>query len=66
MNNECEHHWQFQHTVYWFGSQVSGSSARYRMIGDRYYCTKCLATAVRNERERGTSYDKPIEGTVPK
>lgn len=66
MATDCEHNWQFQQTVFWFGHERPGSSARDMHLGDRYFCTKCLDSRIANERIHGTSYDKRIEGTVPK
>lgn len=63
---ECQHVWRFQHVVYWSGGQRYGSSARDRIIGDKYYCEKCLYTAVQNQRAFGTDYDKPPEGVFPR
>lgn len=61
----CEHNFQFQGVVYKSGRQLPGSGACARHYFDRYYCTKCLTTADRNEREHGNDYGKALDGTVP-
>lgn len=66
MSTACEHHWQYQGVVYSHGHQLPGSGAQARIYEDRYFCSRCLATADRNPREMGNSYVKPIEGSYPK
>ena len=66
MNDDCDHRWQFQGGVYSFDEYRPGSSAQERVIEDRYFCEKCLEVRHRNKRYAGTSYDKPIIGTLPK
>lgn len=63
---DCEHNYQYQGTVYWFGYQLAGSSAHERILGDRYFCTKCLNTVIKNERIDGTSYSPRIAGVLPR
>lgn len=62
----CEHNWQFQSTVYSYGHQCAGSSARDRIYEDRYYCTKCLDVKDVRPREIGNNYSPVIVGAVPK
>lgn len=61
----CEHNWRFKGLVYREGSAVAGSSAKTRLYGDAFYCTKCLEQAVVNWREIGNSYEKPLPGAMP-
>lgn len=63
---DCTHKWNFQQTVYWHGELRPGSDARTRYYADRYFCEHCLATRLSNERPEGTSYGKPLAGTVPR
>ena len=65
--NNCEHQWEYQGTVYWNAEfPRPGSGAYDRIYGDRFFCNRCLAIRIINERKHGTSYDQPIEGTLPK
>lgn len=66
MSQQCEHVWRFQHTVWWPGRDLAGSSASERMLGDLYYCEKCLARRIANERVHGTTYSPKIEGVLPR
>lgn len=66
MSAECDHVWRFQSVVFWFGRQLPGSSATERILGDRYYCERCLETTIRNERKHGNSYNTAVEGTMPR
>jgi hypothetical protein len=63
----CDHHYEFQQTVYHFADHpLPGSGAHARIYSDRYYCIKCLDTQLRNERELGNSYAQPLPGTLPR
>jgi hypothetical protein len=62
----CDHNYQFQGVVYSYGHQLVGSGARAVFYEDKYFCTNCLDIKFLNKREHGNSYQKAIEGTMPK
>lgn len=62
----CEHNYVFKGLIYSHGAHMPGSDARYRTYEDAYYCSKCLHSVFKNAREIGSSYDKPIQGAMPK
>lgn len=64
--SDCDHKWAFQHVVYWNGRVRPGTDARDRMYGDAFFCEKCLARRITNEREMGNTYHQPIQGTYPR
>jgi hypothetical protein len=63
----CDHTWVFGGLRYQESDYPRpGSSARDRIYWDWFYCYSCLASQHVNERVFGTSYDKPIEGAIPR
>ncbi len=61
------HEYRFAQLVYSFNEwPIPGSGARERYLEDKFTCSKCLHTRYANKRTNGNSYDKPIEGSVPK
>jgi hypothetical protein len=67
VTTECtDHVFAFQGMVYHFGRQEPGSSAHEMIYEDRYYCTRCLLIVDKNARHHANSYQKKLEGAVPK
>lgn len=64
--SDCQHNFQFKGVVYSKGSSRPGTDARNMDYEDSFFCTKCLVQKYTNKRSEGSSYGKPIEGTMPK
>jgi hypothetical protein len=65
--SECEHDFAFAVVVYSYATErMWGSDAKGRIYEDRFVCRRCLETRDINPRAEGSSYTKPVEGTMPK
>jgi hypothetical protein len=66
MKQECHHDWCYAGVVFSFGDRLPGSNANERVYEDRFYCRHCLATKDINRRVFGNTYQKLVEGSMPK
>lgn len=62
---DCEHAFEHQGLVTWPGIYpLPGSGAHARNYADAYFCTKCCALRLRNERVMGNTYEKARSGAI--
>ena len=62
----CEHAYDYQGLVTWPSEDpLPGSGARARIYADAFFCTRCCALRLMNERQMGSTYTKAIDGAVP-
>ena len=64
---ECDHNFSYAGLVWHFEKySMPGSGAHEIIYEDRYFCQKCLEIRDINPRVHGNSYEKRIEGSIPK
>lgn len=62
---ECDHAFAHQGVVTWPSKYpLPGSGAHGRIYADAYFCTRCCALKLTNEREMGSTYEKVRNGAV--
>ena len=63
----CDHSFSYAGLVWHFDKYpMPGSGAHEVIYEDRYFCQRCLQTRDLNPRVHGNSYEKRIEGSIPK
>lgn len=66
LRKPCEHSYSYQGLVTWPSEDLlPGSGACARIYADAFFCTRCCALRLTNERKMGNTYMKVIDGAVP-
>ena len=61
----CDHPFEYQGVVTWPDKySLPGSGAHARNYADMYYCRRCCATKLMNQRQLGNTYEKVRNGAV--
>jgi hypothetical protein len=61
----CEHTYDYQGLVTWPSEDpLPGSGAYARIYADAFFCTRCCAMRLANERQTGNTYMKALDGAV--
>ncbi len=72
MGNNCNgvngqrHEYTYAGLVYSEGHQRPGSGAHEVIYEDWFYCTHCAEPKYQNQRCIGSSYEKRLDGSLPK